>query len=145
MNRVPRRDKEELAEVLSLYFICLRLGFKGKYHDYPQELADYTRRLFARLPAYATTRAKEMFPDAYRHNEELKVDYRLGTSLAMVLIVFAVIIGVSAITFRMAWSSAVRDIKTQVDRMDEIQGGSTTGGAANAGTTAPANPGSARP
>ena len=63
-ERRDRRDKDELAELLNLYFICLRLGFKGKYHDYPQELADYTRHLFSRLPAYATTRAKEMFPEA---------------------------------------------------------------------------------
>lgn len=144
-ERRDRRDKDELAEVLSLYFICLRLGFKGKYHDYPQELADYTRRLFSRLPAYATTRAKEMFPDAYRHNEELKVDYRLGTSLAMVLIVFAVIVGVSAITFRVAWSSAVGEINRQSVRMEVIQGGSSPGEAANVGATAPAAPGGVRP
>ena len=73
-ERRERRDKDELAEQLSIYFICLRLGFKGQFHDRPLELADYTRRLFTRLPAYATTRAKEMFPDAYRHNQELKVD-----------------------------------------------------------------------
>ena len=144
-ERRDRRDKDELAEVLGLYFICLRLGFKGKYHDYPQELADYTRRLFSRLPAYATTRAKEMFPDSYRHNQELKVDYRLGTSLAMVLIVFAVIIGVSAITFRMAWSSAVGEINRQAVHMDGVVGGSANGGAASPGTTAPANPGGAQP
>ncbi len=134
-----RADKDELAEVLGLYFICLRLGFKGKHRDSPQKLADYTRRLFSRLPAYATTRAKEMFPDAYRHNEELKVDYRLGTSLAMVLIVFAVIVGVSAITFRMAWSSAVGEIKSQALHMETIEG------AANVAATAPANPGGALP
>ena len=39
-----------------------------------------------RLPAYATTRGKEMFPEAYRHNQELKVDYKLGMSLTMVLV-----------------------------------------------------------
>ncbi len=141
-ERRDRRDKDELAEILSLYFICLRLGFKGKYHDYPQELADYTRRLFSRLPAYATTRAKDMFPDAYRHNQELKVDYRLGTSLAMVLIVFALIIGISAITFRMAWNSAVSEINKQAVRMEAIEGGS--GGAAGA-AAAPAGPSGARP
>lgn len=119
-ERRDRRDKEELAELLGLYFICLRLGFKGKYHDYPQELADYTRRLFARLPAYATTRAKDMFPEAYQHNQEIKVDYRLGMSLAMVLLVFGVIVSVSAITFRMAWSSAVSEIRTHAVQMESV-------------------------
>lgn len=111
-ERRDRRDKYELGEQLGLYFICLRLGFKGQYHDRPQELADYTRRLFTRLPAYATTRAKEMFPEAYQHNQEIKVDYRLGVSLTIVLIIFACIVGASMLTFRLAWSNAVAGIRS---------------------------------
>jgi type VI protein secretion system component VasF len=110
-ERRDRRDKDELAEQLSIYFTALRLGFKGQFHDRPQELADYTRRLFSRLPAYASTRAKEMFPDAYHHNQELKVNYNLGTSLAVVLAIFAVVIGLSLFAFRMAWDRAVGDIR----------------------------------
>ena len=110
-ERRDRRDKDELAEQLSLYFVCLRLGFQGQYHDRPQELADYTRRLFTRLPAYATTRAKEMFPDAYRHKQELKVNYHLGVSLGVVLTAFLIIVVVSVVTFRVAWGSAVGEIE----------------------------------
>jgi type VI protein secretion system component VasF len=131
-ERRERQDKDELAGQLNLYFICLRLGFKGKYHDYPQELADYTRRLFARLPAYASTRGKEMFPEAYRHNQELKVDYHLGMSLAMVLTIFAVIIGLAAVTFRVAWDRAVSDISRQVAQMRAP----TEKGASHEGATA---------
>ncbi len=110
-ERRQRRDTGELAELLNLYFICLRLGFKGQYHDRPQELADYSRRLFSRLPAYATTRGKEMFPEAYRHTHEVKVDYKLGLSLTLVLVILAVIVGASLVTFRGAWAYAVSDIK----------------------------------
>jgi type IV/VI secretion system ImpK/VasF family protein len=106
-ERRDRRDKDELAEQLGLYFICVRLGFKGQYHDRPQELADYTRRLFTRLPAYASTHAKEMFPDAYRHNQEIKVNYNLGMSLSMVLTTFAIIIVLWFAASRLAWSHAV--------------------------------------
>ncbi len=118
-ERRDRRDKDELAEQLSLYFICLRLGFKGQFHDRPQELADYTRRLFTRLPAYATTRAKEMFPEAYRHNQELKVNYSLGLSLGVVLVTFAVIIVLSVVTFRVAWGRAVGDIEKVAEQWQE--------------------------
>ena len=118
-ERRDRRDKDELAEQLSLYFICLRLGFKGQYHDRPQELADYTRRLFTRLPAYATTRAKEMFPEAYRHNRELKVNYNLGLSFSVVLVTFALIIGLSVLTFRLAWGRAVGDIEKVAQQWQE--------------------------
>ena len=109
-ERRERRDKDELAEQLSLYFICLRLGFKGKFHDRPQELADYTRRLFTRLPAYATTRAKEMFPEAYKHNQEVKVTYHLGMSLTIILVVLAVILVLWVGISQLAWKSAVADI-----------------------------------
>ena len=109
-ERRDRRDRYELAELLNLYFICIRLGFMGQYHDRPQELADYTRRLFTRLPAYATTRGKEMFPEAYRHNQEVKVDYKLGMSLTLVAAIVLVIVGVSLGTFRIAWHRASSDI-----------------------------------
>jgi type IV/VI secretion system ImpK/VasF family protein len=109
-ERRDRRDRHELAELLGLYFVCLRLGFKGQYHDRPQELADYTRRLFTRLPAYATTRAKEMFPDTYRHNQEIKVNYNLGMSMTVMMVIFLAILGVSLLTFHFAWNSAVGDI-----------------------------------
>ena len=110
-ERRDRRDKHELAEQLSLYFVALRLGFKGQYHDRPQELADYTRRLFTRLPAYATTRANEIFPEALRHNQELKVNYTLGLSLSVVLVTFMVLIICAIFAFQTAWHSAVGDIE----------------------------------
>ena len=114
-ERRERRDRDELAEVLSLYFVCLRLGFKGGYHDRPQELADYTRRLYTRLPAYAATRVKRMFPDAYEHNQELKVNYNLGMSLTVVLIVFSVILSLSVLAFRAAWHGLVSEMGNVAD------------------------------
>ncbi|HEY3245605.1 MAG TPA: DotU family type IV/VI secretion system protein [Phycisphaerae bacterium] len=113
-ERRDRRDKDELAEMLGIYFTCLRLGFRGQYHDRPQELADYTRRLYTRLPAYAATaRAAEMFPDAYKHNQELKIDYRLGTRLSIVVASFFLILIMSLVTFHFAWNKAVGEISTK--------------------------------
>lgn len=118
-ERRDRRDKDELAEQLGLYFICLRLGFKGRYHDRPQEVADYTRRLFMRLPAYTSTRGKEMFPDTYKQNQEVKVNYKLGMSLAMVLLILVVVAGVSWGTFRIAWHSKVDAIDEAAARVED--------------------------
>ncbi|MCP4248305.1 MAG: DotU family type IV/VI secretion system protein [bacterium] len=120
-ERRDRRDKDELGEVLSLYFICLRLGFKGQYHDRPQELADYTRRLFSRLPTYASTRGKEMFPTAYEHLQELKINYNLGMSLTVVLVTFAVILTLSFFTFQIAWDNAVGEIRTQANSWQQVE------------------------
>ena len=117
-ERRERRDKGELAEQLSIYFTCLRLGFKGQFHDRPQELADYTRRLFTRLPAYALTRAKEMFPNAYRQNQELKVDYNLGMNLTIVLVTLAIVVGGWLLVSRFAWSRAVSEIGQYADDVE---------------------------
>ena len=120
-ERRDRRDKDELAELLSLYFTCLRLGFKGQFHDRPLELADYSRRLFNRLPAYTNTRSQEMFPTAYEHNQELKVNYNLGMSMTVVLATFVIIVGLSLFAFRMAWGRAVKDIVNQADKWKQVQ------------------------
>lgn len=120
-ERRDRRDKDELAELLSLYFVCLRLGFKGQYHDRPQELADYTRRLFTRLPTYASTRGKLDFPESYEHNQELKINYNLGMSLMVVLVSFIAIIVLSVFAFRLAWKGAVKDIQDSAEKWSEVQ------------------------
>ncbi|MEP0841084.1 MAG: DotU family type IV/VI secretion system protein [Phycisphaerae bacterium] len=109
-ERRDRRDRDELAGILNLYYTCIRLGFRGRYHDYPQELADYTRRLFSRLPAYGSTRGKEMFPEAYKSNQEIKVDYRLGMKLTVALVIFVATLGMALVGFRVAWASSVSEI-----------------------------------
>ncbi len=132
-ERRDRRDKNELAEMLNLYFVALRLGFKGRYHDRPQELADYTRRLYSRLPAYASTRTKEMFPEAYEHLAEVRVDYRLGMSLGVVAGILIGLIVVSLITFRIAWQSAVGDIEAAARKAREGELYKTTSSAGATG------------
>lgn len=112
-------NKDILAEQLSLYFICLRIGFKGKFHDRPLELQDYARRLFSRLPAYATTRAKDLFPEAYKHNQEVKVDYNLGMRLAMVLVILGFVVSLWVVTSRLAWDSAVSALEAAAQTMED--------------------------
>ncbi len=119
-ERRDRKDKDELAELLGLYFTCIRLGFKGRYHDRHQELADYTRRLYARLPGYAATRTREMFPDTYKHNQELKVDYRLGVKLITVLVSFAVIVCSWLLISHVLWDQSVKDIQKAAEYFTTI-------------------------
>ena len=118
-ERRDRRDKDELAGVLGLYFICLRLGFRGQFHDRPQELADYTRRLFSRLPAYGTTRGKELFPEAYKHNQEIKVNYNLGMNLAVVMVSFVLVIAGWATVSRIVWNQKVSDLSVEASQWTE--------------------------
>ena len=47
-------NKDILAEQLSLYFICLRLGFKGKFHDRPLPGSFCIRSSASRIAARAS-------------------------------------------------------------------------------------------
>lgn len=118
-ERRDRRDKDELAEMLNLYFVALRLGFKGRFHDRPQELADYVRKLYSRLPAYGSTRAKEMFPDAYENVSEERIDYKLGMSLSVIAAMLLCIVIFSGFVFRIAWQQAVGDIETAANSVKQ--------------------------
>ncbi len=129
-DRRERDDRDELAEQMSVYFMCLRLGFRGQYHDRPQELSDYTRRLFTRLPAYGTTRAKEMFPDCYRRNQELKISYDLGMKLTIVLITLAFVVTGWLVASKLAWNSAVSEIRASVERVEMVGEGAAVPDAA---------------
>ena len=91
-----------------------------------------------------------MFPEAYQHNQELKVDYRLGVSLTIVLIVFASIVGASMLTFRLAWNNAVGTIRAKSEdwaqgriapvNPQEASKSATSGGSAAAGGAAGGKP-----
>ena len=128
-ERRDRRDKDELAEQLNIFFVCLRLGFKGMFHDRPQELADYTRRLFTRLPAYAATRTKEMFPEAYRHNQELRVDYKLGMRVTVVLVCLVFVVVTWFAATKIAWRGMVGDISAAAACVEDPKSCDATGSA----------------
>jgi type VI protein secretion system component VasF len=121
-ERRERRDKDELAGLLNLYFTCLRLGFKGQFHDQPIQLTDYTRQLFNRLPAYSTTRAKELFPETYKHTQEVKANYDLGMNLTIVGVIFVSVFVASVVTFKLAWGSAVGELRQSAQTVEQVVG-----------------------
>jgi len=136
-ERRDRRDRHELAELLSLYFTCLRLGFQGQFHDRPQELADYTRRLFTRLPAYASTRHLPDFPQAYAHNQEVRVNYNLGMGLTIVLVAFFLVIGGWIMASQYAWNRMKADINQAAEVWKAGTPSTQVVGEAGVGTATP--------
>lgn len=113
-----RADAAELGDLLALYYICLRLGFKGRYHDQPQELAEYTRRLFTRLPAYARTRETRIFGDQY--NPVIRPrPVPPGMAVTMLLLIAVVVVVAIGTSFRLAWKSATKEIQDARERLVE--------------------------
>ena len=62
-----------------------------------------------------------MFPAAYEHLQELKINYNLGMSLTVVLVTFAVILTLSFFTFQIAWERAVGEIRDQAVNWQDVK------------------------
>jgi type VI secretion system protein ImpK len=59
------REKLSGPEVIGVYFLCLSLGFKGKYFSQVDSLRSLHRELYSSLPQRITTRMDDLFPEAY--------------------------------------------------------------------------------
>lgn len=55
-------EEEELAEI---YYLCLSLGFVGRYKDDSEELRRLKRRLYRMVPGRITDDERRVTPDAY--------------------------------------------------------------------------------
>lgn len=105
-------ERELLAEQLSLYYTCLRLGFQGQFDGRPDLLKNYEMGLYAFLPGHGGVRDEELFPQAYKHTIERKAIYDWGTKLAVVLAVFGFLVVGSVVFYRLAWNRTTKAIET---------------------------------
>lgn len=55
------------VDVKEIYFLCLSLGFEGKYAfgEKPEQLREYRHRLYRDIAAKAEPRRERLFPEAY--------------------------------------------------------------------------------
>lgn len=55
-------DQDQLAEV---YFLCLALGFKGRYRNRPEERREMQQLLYSRLPGRIARKSEALTPGVY--------------------------------------------------------------------------------
>lgn len=117
-ERVARDDLPLLSEQLSLYYTCIRLGFRGAYHDKPIELDEYAQRIYAMLPSQRGWRDDELFPEAYKHTVTRKAVYPIGVPLAIILSVFGLLFIGVIVGYRIAWNHATEEIRKSAETYD---------------------------
>ena len=120
-ERRNRPDKDLVGEQLAVLYTCLRLGFRGQYDDRPRELADYTRRVFVRLPAHAAARDREMFPQAYAHTEQLQVHYDLGMKLTVVIAGLVIVIASWTVLTYVKWDALTKELANAATQIVRVQ------------------------
>ncbi len=77
-------DQDQLAEV---FFLCLSLGFKGRYRNRPEERRELQQSLYSRLPGRIARKSEALCPGIYDANVERDMTRLPALSAARVAVV----------------------------------------------------------
>lgn len=91
-ERHERHDTRTMTEIVMVFYVALQTGFKGRYALDLDAWREYKGHVFSKLPAYAQTRTKELFPEADDHTVTLDPNYEPVTRLLYVFIGFLLMI-----------------------------------------------------
>ncbi len=85
-ERHERHDMRSKVEIVMVYYVALQTGFKGKYALDLDAWREYKAHIFSKLPAYAQTRTKELFPESDDHTVSMDPNYEPVMRLLYVFI-----------------------------------------------------------
>ena len=91
-ERHERHDYQAKVEIVMVYYVALQTGFKGKYALDLDAWREYKGHIFSKLPAYAQTRTKELFPEADDHTVVLDPNYEPVMRLLYVFVGFVLVL-----------------------------------------------------
>lgn len=91
-ERHERHDIRPMTEIVMVFYVALQTGFKGRYALDLDAWREYKGHVFSKLPAYAQTRTKELFPEADDHTVVMDPNYEPVTRLLYVFIGFLLMI-----------------------------------------------------
>ena len=106
-ERHERHDFQAKCDTVMVYYVALQTGFKGKYALDLDAWREYKGHVFSKLPAYAQTRAKELFPETDDHTILLDPNYEPVMRLLYVLVGFVVIAAVYLTSTWFYWGEMV--------------------------------------
>jgi type VI secretion system protein ImpK len=100
-------------ELIEIVYLCMCLGFEGRYRDQAAPLQNHIDNLFSRLPLlyHDPQRDDKMFPDAYKVDLTAH-DPRAPIRIVTVSAVFAGIIVFYFVVTKMMYSAFVYDLRT---------------------------------
>jgi type IV/VI secretion system ImpK/VasF family protein len=121
-ERTQRQDYTARVEILMVFYVALQTGFKGRYALDVDAWREYKVHVFSKLPAYAQTRAKQLFPETEQHTVSLDPNYEPVTRLLYVFLAFLFIVALYFGATWGYWSGLVGALNKNVDPQ---QGGVT--------------------
>lgn len=106
-----RHDAPAKCDIVASYYLALQLGFMGKYSIDKDAWREYKAHVFSKLPAYAQTRTKELFPDVDKHTVLLDPNYEPVMSLLYVSLGFLVVLAIYLGSTYIQWESMTRQLR----------------------------------
>lgn len=110
-ERHERGDKRQAAEIVMVFYVAMQMGFKGKFALDLDAWREYKGHVFAKLPAYAQTRTRELFPEADDHTVRIDPNYEPVIRLLYVFIGFAVLIALYLTATYGYWNEMVSALR----------------------------------
>lgn len=114
-ERHERRDYQASVELMMIFYVALQTGFKGRYALDLDAWREYKAHLFAKLPAYAQTRARQFFPETEQHTVQLDPNYEPVMRLLYVFLAFLFIVAFYFGATWGYWSSMVSELQGYTD------------------------------
>lgn len=120
-ERHERHDYEAKVEILTVFYVALQTGFKGRYALDMDAWHEYKSHLFSKLPAYAQTRGKTLFPEAEKHTVAMDPNYEPVMRLVYVLMGFLFILVIYLISTGAYWEIMVRELAGHAENAIVLQ------------------------
>ena len=111
-ERHERHDLRSQVELVMICYVALQTGFKGRYALDLDAWREYKGHVFSKLPAYAQTRTKELFPEADDHTIKLNPNYEPVMRLLYVFIGLALLVALYFGASCSYWYDMVDELET---------------------------------
>ena len=120
-ERHERQDQVPKIETLMIYYVALQTGFKGRYALDLDAWREYKGHVFSKLPAYAQTRSKNLFPGTTEHTVSMDPNYEPVMRLVYVLIAFVGILSIYLVGTWGHWSKMITQLEDHADGANVLQ------------------------
>lgn len=117
---IAKELKPEDVELASVVYAGLALGFRGKYRERPEKLAEVRKSTYRLLSEYLASQSDKITPEAYTVMATAGKRLNPVVTLGRVAIIsFSVLIGFWLLTF-LSWAALVGDIKGVAEKLGVV-------------------------
>lgn len=109
-ERHERHDHQAKVEIVMVYYVGLQTGFKGRYALDLDAWREHKGHVFSKLPSYAQTRTKELFPETDDHTVVMDPNYEPVMRLLYVFLFFMGLTAVYLVGTWTSWTQMVNDL-----------------------------------